>query len=185
MTREEDWLRQCYWEATLSPDPSTQLGAVIVIGSQIQQETLSHNGPTAGWTMTDYEWNHKPTKYQLVEHAERRAIYKAAKKGLWLEGATLVASWAACADCARAIVESGIKTLIRHYPPLDDATERWLQSVSIGNDIMKANDVKIIDVIGNIPDAPLILRGSEFFDPSGGESDEETDDSGIDDGAEG
>lgn len=160
------WIAQCYEEATKSPDPSTQLGAAIVLGNQLETSTLSHNGPTAGWNMTDYEWNDKPTKYQLVEHAERRAIYRSTKSGLWLEGATLVASWAACADCARAIVESGITTLIRHYPPLDDATERWLQSVTMGDSIMRANGVNIIDVIGAIEGAPKILRGGEWFDPS-------------------
>jgi len=178
--RNKEWLRQCYWQATMSPDPSTQIGAAVIIGNLFQQDTLSHNGPTVGWEMTEYEWNHKPTKYQLVEHAERRAIYKAARQGLWLEGGALVSTWAACADCARAIVEVGMKTLIRHYPPRDDATERWLQSVSIGDDILKANGVMIIDVIGNISDTPLILRGGEFFDPSGGENSEETDSDSTD-----
>ena len=158
------WLRQCYYEATQSPDPSTQIGSAIVLGNQLQLDTLSFNGPTEGWEMTKYEWENKELKYQLVEHAERRAVYKAARQGLWTEGGVLVSTWAACADCARAIVEAGIKTLIRHYPPLDDATERWLQSVTMGDNILKANDIKIIDILGNIEAAPSILRsGTEFF----------------------
>lgn len=160
------WLHDCYEEATKSPDPSTQLGAGLVIGNSFQTNTLSHNGPTFGWKMTDDQWNDKPLKYQLVEHAERRVIYTAARNGLWTDGSTLVASWAACADCARAIVEAGIKTLVRHYPPRDDATERWLQSVSIGDQILKANGVEIHDVIGVIEGAPRILRSGEWFDPS-------------------
>ena len=159
------WLAECYRTAAKSPDPSTQIGAAIIIGTQLQYDTLSFNGPTAGWTMTSEQWEAKPLKYQLVEHAERRAIYKAAKGGLWLEGGTLISTWAACSDCARAIVESGIKTLIRHYPPLDDATERWLESIAIGDQIMKANGVSIIDVIGSIDGAPSILRNGTVFYP--------------------
>lgn len=161
--QSREWLRTCYHEAAQSPDPSTQIGAAIIIGNQLQLGTRSFNGPTVGWEMTEEQWNNKPLKYQLVEHAERRAIYKAAKTGLWTEGGALISTWAACADCARAMVEAGLKTLIRHYPPLDDATERWLESVSIGDQILKANNIEIIDVIGNIGGAPAILRSGELF----------------------
>ena len=161
-----DWLRRCYAEAAQSPDPSTQIGAVVVIGNLLQQDTLSNNGPTAGWNMTQDQWSDKATKYQVVEHAERRAIYSAARGGLWTEGATLVSTWAACADCARAIVEAGFKKLVRHCPPLDDAGLRWRQSVEMGDAIMRANGVEIIDVEGPIEGATKILRGGEQFDPS-------------------
>lgn len=159
-------LGQCYREATKSPDPSTQIGACIVSNDYILAKTMSHNGPTEGWSMAEHEWTDKSLKYQLVEHAERRAIYKACRNGLTLQGRTMYSTWAACADCARAIVESGITRLVRHYPPVDDATERWLQSVQIGDSIMKANGVEIIDVHGPIPEGFKILRGGGWFDPS-------------------
>lgn len=162
-----NWLKDCYITATDSPDPSTQIGSAIIIGNRLQSETLSFNGPTKEWKMTDEQWNDKPVKYQLVEHAERRAIYKSTRNGLWTNGGVLISTWAACADCARAIVETGIKLLIRHYPPLDDATERWLESISIGDQILKANDVEIMNIIGNIPGAPAIRRGGETFFPDG------------------
>lgn len=159
-------LGQCYREATNSPDTSTQLGAVIMspVGT-LMSSTLSHNGFVSGWEprAEDYE---RPRKYLVTEHAERRAIYKAAKMGIRLKGATLYCTWAACTDCARAIVESGITTLVRHYPPLDEATERWLESVSLGDRIMRQGGVKIVDVIGPIPEAFPILRSGELFDPS-------------------
>jgi hypothetical protein len=76
----------------------------------------------------------------------------------------MVATWAACCDCARAIVECGLSRLIRHYPILDEATERWLESITVGDQILKAGGVEIIDIIGRIPGAPGVLRdGSGFF----------------------
>lgn len=159
-------LGQCYRAATESPDTSTQLAAVVVSpGGVVKWSTLSFNGFVQGWEPQpeDYE---RPRKYLVTEHAERRAIYKAAKSGVKLEGASLYCTWAACTDCARAIVESGITNLVRHYPPLDEATERWLESVSLGDQIMKQGGVQITDVIGPIPEAFKILRGGEIFDPS-------------------
>lgn len=164
--RVRDILGLCYQKAVQSPDTSTQLGAVIV-GKDgfVDFETLSYNGFVHGWTPTkiDYE---RPRKYLVGEHAERRAIFTAAKYGIALEGATLFCTWAACVDCARAIVESGITTLVRHYPPLDAATERWLESTSFGDQIMKSGGVEIIDVVGTISEGVPILRGGEWFDPS-------------------
>lgn len=159
-------LGQCYREATRSLDTSTQLGSVIMSpGGLVNWSTLSHNGFVHGWEpqAEDYE---RPRKYLVGEHAERRAIYKAAKYGIALEGATLYCTWAACVDCARGIVESGITTLVRHSPPRDEATERWLESVTLGDQIMKNGGVKIVDVIGRIPESFKILRNGELFDPA-------------------
>lgn len=166
VTRDQAILEQCYRKATQSPDTSTQLGSVIVNAKGfVQFETLSFNGFVHGWKPRpeDYE---RPRKYLIGEHAERRAIYKAAKYGIALEGASLYCTWAACVDCARAIVESGLTRLVRHYPPLDEATERWLESVTLGDQIMKSGGVEIVDILGSIPDAPPILRGGELFDAS-------------------
>lgn len=159
-------LADVYKLAVQSSDPSTQIGAFIV-SSEGQNEWLTHdfNRPVNGWNMLESDWE-RPTKYSLMEHAERNTIYKAAKHGISMAGSTLVASWAACADCARAIVQSGITTLVRHYPPLDSATERWLESVSIGDRILKAGGVQVVDIIGPIPGAVPILRNGEWFDPT-------------------
>lgn len=46
-------------------------------------------------------------------HAEIRAITYAAKKGIKLEGSTMYLSeWFPCDDCAKAVIEAGIKRLV-------------------------------------------------------------------------
>jgi dCMP deaminase len=115
--------------------------------------------------MRPHDWE-RPRKYSLLAHAERRVLAKAAKLGLGTEGKALICTWAACSDCAIQIVESGIATLVRHYPPRDDATERWLESVSIGDEILKAGGVEIMDILGPIDGAPKILRSGEIYDPA-------------------
>jgi dCMP deaminase len=161
----EALLKDAYKLAVQSPDPSTQIGAFLVSPSgQSEWLTMAYNRPVRGYVMLESDWE-RPRKYALLEHAERNCLYNAARNGICTVGCTMVASWAACADCARAIVETGIDTLVRHYPPLDEATERWLESVSLGDDIMKAGGVNLVDFVGSVPGAPSILRNGKLFDP--------------------
>lgn len=159
-------LAQCYRQATFSPDTSTQIGAVIADPTGlIRYATFSYNGFCSGWEPTEQDYE-RPRKYAVTEHAERRAIYTAARIGIALDGCTLYSTWAACADCARGIVESGISRLVRHHPPHDETVDRWLESVAIGDELMKSGGVEIVDIHGPITEAFPILRGGETFDPS-------------------
>ncbi len=47
-----------------------------------------------------------------MEHAERNAIYNAARAGTPLEGCSLYADLMPCMDCARAIVQAGIVEVV-------------------------------------------------------------------------
>lgn len=50
----------------------------------------------------------RPQKYKYVEHAERNAVYNAARMGIPLKGCTAYVTLAPCADCTRALIQSGI-----------------------------------------------------------------------------
>ncbi|PKK88698.1 MAG: CMP deaminase [Candidatus Wallbacteria bacterium HGW-Wallbacteria-1] len=65
----------------------------------------------------------RPKKYLFTEHAERNAIYNAARVGISTRGCTMYLMWFPCADCARAIIQSGIKCLVC-FPP-DYSSEKW------------------------------------------------------------
>jgi dCMP deaminase len=43
----------------------------------------------------------RPIKYMFFEHAERNAIFTAARHGIRTEGATLYVQALPCVDCAR------------------------------------------------------------------------------------
>jgi dCMP deaminase len=53
----------------------------------------------------------RPAKYQWVEHAERNAIYNAARMGIPLKGCTAYITLAPCADCTRALIQAGISAV--------------------------------------------------------------------------
>ena len=123
----------CYAKAKESPDPSTQNAAIVVAPHDDAANTkyilgLGINRFPDGVRYTDERWE-RPLKYKWVEHAERNAIYDAARRGVALEGATMVCPWAACSDCARAVIQSGITRVVTHKQAHDRSPEFWLEEI--------------------------------------------------------
>jgi len=75
----------------------------------------------------------KDLKKYWLEHSERNAIFKAAKKGIALEGSEMYVNYFPCADCARAIIQSGIKKVYSPKPNLEESKwkESWKESIFI------------------------------------------------------
>jgi dCMP deaminase len=108
--------------ASWSKDRSRKVGCVIV-GPDREVRTLGYNGFPRG-VDDDLESRHvRPIKYQWTEHAERNAIYNAARVGVSLKGCTAYLPWFPCIDCARAIAQVGIAELVcGQQPDLTDPT---------------------------------------------------------------
>jgi dCMP deaminase len=105
--------------ASWSKDRSRKVGAVIV-GPAGEIRSTGYNGFPRN-VADDVETRHqRPAKYQWTEHAERNAIYNAARHGTPLEGCVIYLPWFPCMDCARAIVQSGIKGMVSYKPDLED-----------------------------------------------------------------
>jgi dCMP deaminase len=99
-------------EAEASPDPSRKTGCVIEV---YNGPIYAHNCFPGGVHVTEGRLQ-RPAKYTFMEHAERNAIYFAAAKGHPTLGAVMFLTWYPCADCARAIVCSGIADLYAYEP---------------------------------------------------------------------
>ncbi len=97
--------------AKRSKDPSTQVGACIVDENNIIIST-GYNGLPIGCSDDEYSWAREgeDTKYQYVVHAELNTILNATGKSL--RGARLYVSLFPCNECAKAIIQSGIKEVI-------------------------------------------------------------------------
>lgn len=105
-----------------SKDRSTKVGAVIV-GPFNEVRAIGYNGFPRGINDDAPERHERPEKYLWVEHAERNAIYNAARAGISTSGCKMYLPWFPCMDCARAIIQAGIETLIALEPDINDA--RW------------------------------------------------------------
>lgn len=111
-----------------SKDQFTQIGAVIVGGDN---EVLStgYNSFPRGMDDSKKERQERPEKYFWFEHAERNAIYNAARVGTKLKGSTIyLTSGLPCMDCARGIVNSGIKTVYCKEVCTTKNKEKWDES---------------------------------------------------------
>lgn len=63
--------------------------------------------------LIDERWHQRPEKYLWVEHAERNAVYNAARLGLSTIGATAYITYGTpCSDCARALIQAGVKEVV-------------------------------------------------------------------------
>lgn len=101
--------------ALRSKDPSTQVGACIV-SSDNRILSIGYNGAPNGYEDKYFPWEREglplETKYLYVCHAEMNAIlnFRGNKKDL--EGAKLYVDLFPCNECAKIIIQSGIKEVI-------------------------------------------------------------------------
>lgn len=137
---DERFINLSKYIASWSKDRSTQVGAIIV-GKNREVLSTGYNGFPRGVDDTIEERHERPLKYKWTEHAERNAIYNAARNGIQLEGSTIYLEWFPCCDCARAISQSGIAKLVCGKPDFEH--ERWGEDFKISNTILKLSGVKI------------------------------------------
>lgn len=131
---DAEWLRQAALEATRSHDPVTQNGAVLV---PLQgYVAVARNCIPSGIQPTPTRLL-RPTKYDYIEHAERSAIYTAARVGTPTAGARLYCPWFACAECARAIICSGIAEVVGHVRPRAATPDHWTESIVLAEAMLR------------------------------------------------
>jgi dCMP deaminase len=131
-----------------SKDTSTKVGCIIV-GPNNEIISTGFNGLPRGVMETEHRTEQRPTKYFYTEHAERNAIYLAARRGVPIDGASMYIQWFPCADCARAIIQSGIKSVYidkNYYDPKSPtaADKRWKDSFDASLAMLNEANIKII-----------------------------------------
>ncbi len=96
-----------------SKDPNTQVGACIV-SEDNKILSIGYNGFPMGCSDDKFPWDRQgdllKTKYPFVTHGELNAILN--YRGGSLVGAKLYVSLFPCNECAKAIIQSGIKTVV-------------------------------------------------------------------------
>lgn len=97
--------------STKSKDRSTQVGCVIV-GPNHEVRTTGYNGFCRGINDDVGDRHERPEKYLWSEHAERNAIYNAARNGIRIEDCTAYTTVFPCADCARGLIQSGVVRVV-------------------------------------------------------------------------
>ncbi|MBE6036388.1 MAG: dCMP deaminase family protein [Clostridiales bacterium] len=111
ITWDEYFMGVALLAAKRSKDPSTQVGACIVSPENIILST-GYNGFPFGCSDDEFPWDREgeDTKYPYVVHAELNAILNS--QGKDLKGSRLYVALFPCNECAKAIIQSGIREVI-------------------------------------------------------------------------
>ena len=104
-----------------SRDRDTRVGCVLAREGNVLISAANDVVDGADATL---ERTTRPEKHVWIEHAERNAIYRAARRGISVEGATAYVTLFPCADCCRAMIQSGIKRIVTGTAP-DFEHPRW------------------------------------------------------------
>ena len=120
-----------------SKDPHTQVGACIV-SEDNKILSMGYNGFPIGCSDDEFPWEREggmlDTKYAFVTHSELNAILN--YRGGSLVGAKLYVSLFPCNECAKAIIQAGIKTIVYECDKYADtpstrASKRMLDAAGV------------------------------------------------------
>ena len=111
-----------------SKDIKTKIGAVIV-GKDNEILSTGYNSFPRGLNDNVVQRQERPEKYFWFEHAERNAIYNAARIGVSLKQSTVyLTSGLPCMDCARGLVQSGVIKIVCKKHCTTKNSGKWKES---------------------------------------------------------
>lgn len=135
-----------------SKDPSTQVGACIV-SEDGRVLSTGYNGTPNNWNDDFFPWDNNTqigeenTKYPYVIHAEMNTImnYKGSLKDF--KNSTIYVTLFPCSNCAKLIVQSGIKKVVYLADDRKDTKDNKCAKLLLktcGIELINYNDLKTI-----------------------------------------
>lgn len=123
-----------------SKDKSTKVAAIIV-DKHNRIVSNGYNGFPQGINDNIDERHIRPQKYLWTEHAERNAIYNAARVGVSTMNCKIYIQLFPCVDCSRAIIQSGIDTIYTYEP--DFSHHKYGEEWKVSLEMLKEANIKI------------------------------------------
>jgi dCMP deaminase len=165
MTSEERrikiFMTMAYLVAMQSKDNRTKIGAVVV-GPDNEVRSTGYNGQPRGCDDEEEKRLEHPEKYFWFEHAERNAIYNAARMGLSTKGCTMYTMGIPCADCARAVIQSGIDIVVYDHSWNDKNTDKWKESIERSKKMFTETGVELFPWFGNPLQLAAVQHGERI-----------------------
>jgi dCMP deaminase len=127
--------------AKRSKDPSTQVGCCI-LGPDNEVRSVGYNGFPRGMNDDLEERYKRPLKYKYTEHAERNAMYNALRMGLGLKDCVLYTTMSPCCDCARGIIQTGIKKVIIASELVPN---RWFEDFKLAAQMLREVEIEFLN----------------------------------------
>lgn len=133
-----------------SKDPSTQTG-VVLVGPGHEVKTTGYNGFPRGIEDGPGPRWERPEKYMWCEHAERNAVYNAARMGIALLGTTCYMESPPCVECARALIQSGVYCVVMNKNNPFVGRDDWAESLEFATNLMVEAGMLVRWWEGSIP----------------------------------
>jgi dCMP deaminase len=137
------FLQMALLSASMSKDPSTRVGAVIV-GPDREVRSTGFNGFPRGIIDTPERLADRDMKLRIVVHAELNAVLNAARTGIPLLGCTMYLAatddagivWggAPCTRCTVELIQAGVVTIVS--PPIKAAPSRWHDDIAFARELL-------------------------------------------------
>ena len=151
LTWDEYFMSIAKLSSMRSKDPSTQVGACIV-GNDNRILSIGYNGAPNGFSDDSFPWQREGdmlnTKYAYVCHAEMNAIlnYRGTRKEL--ENSKIYVDLFPCNECAKLIIQSGIKEVVYLSSKFKDKDGKLKEtdSVKASKKMFKECGVKMTEV---------------------------------------
>ena len=144
----------------MSKDPSTQVGASIY-SEDNRVLACGYNGTPVGWPDKDFPWgkgyegeDKKYEKYNFVVHAEANAFnnfFKYNSDETILVGTTMYVTLFPCSNCAKLIVDHGIKKVVYlsdkyNYTPDNIISKNYLREHGVEFEQFQSKDADYIKI---------------------------------------
>lgn len=144
--------------ALFSKDPHHKVGTLFVDPESLAILSTGYNGFCRGIDETcENRWD-RPQKYDFVCHAEVNGIYNACRQGVRLNGSTAVVTTFPCLECAKALIQVGVRTVVSRKP--DFADERWGRQFKMSTEMFEEVGMKLLYVDPHLPrDEPSTRAG--------------------------
>ena len=156
MAAEDTWTRRfmglCDEVASWSEDRDFHVGCVIVGPEGREIRATGYNGLPRGVSAADDRRFDRASgeKFYWFEHAERNAVYNAAQSGVSLRGCTAYVNRFPCADCGRALIQSGIVRLVA--PPIPEADGALDYSFQVSMQMLREAGLTVVEFDGRAED---------------------------------
>jgi dCMP deaminase len=164
MDWDQYFMSLTYLTSMKSKDTSTKVGAVIV-GPDRELRSTGYNSLPRGMNDNILARYERPLKYSYFEHAERNAIYNAARIGVSCKNCVIYTSWCPCVDCARAVIQSGIVEVVVHKENPNNTNERWEESLQISKEMLAECGVTFREWSGSFVNPQIFYNGDVVPNP--------------------
>jgi dCMP deaminase len=118
-----------------SKDPRTKVACII-----LNENVILSTGYNGMPRKLPEVWE-QPEKDLYVVHAETNAIYNAARVGACLMDSVAVVTLFPCLQCAKALVQSGVRTVVTRKP--DYSNPKWGEQFRLATELFEKLGVQV------------------------------------------